>query len=72
MKKEVKNIEIETNKPLSKTNVSDILVFKDLTTLTIAKSEECLMLDIRDGNVTNTKFLNKEQIKKLKDFLNYH
>tara|TARA_R110002020_G_scaffold334555_5_gene549844 strand:- start:991 stop:1212 length:222 start_codon:yes stop_codon:yes gene_type:complete len=52
-------------------DVSDSLIFKDLTTLTITQSTEYLMLDIRDGNVTNTKYLNKEQTKKLKDFLNY-
>ena len=52
-------------------SVSDSLIFKDLTTLTITQSSEYLMFDIRDGNVTNTKYLNKEQTKKLKDFLNY-
>ena len=51
-------------------DVSDSLIFKDLTTLTITKSTEYLMLDIIDGNVANTKYLNKEQSNKLKDFLN--
>ena len=61
----------EENKALHIGDVSDSLIFKDLTTLTITQSTEYLMFDIRDGNVTNTKYLNKEQTKKLKDFLNY-
>jgi len=61
----------EENKALHIGDVSDSLIFKDLTTLTITQSTEYLMFDIRDGSITNTKCLNKEQTKKLKDFLNY-
>ena len=61
----------EEQKELLIGGVIDSLIFKGLTTLTINQGTEYLMLDIRDGNVTNTKYLNKEQTKKLKEFLNY-
>ena len=61
----------DKDKALHIGNVSDSLIFKDLTTLTITQDSEYLIFDIRDGNVTNTKYLNKKQTKKLKEFLNY-
>ena len=71
MSKENKTLDKPQNGNDFIADVSDSLIFKDLTTLTITQSTEYLMFDIRDGNVTNTKYLNKEQTKKLKDFLNY-
>jgi len=68
--KKLQNINKQQTPALRLGAVSNSLVFKDLTTLTLTKASDCLMLDIRDGNTTNTKCLNKKQIEELKIFLN--